>query len=82
MCSSTMTEGGTAVASRGGWCTLAEVSRILGQHPSSIKSMALMGALRFRSVPGARILYSRSDAERLSQGGSSDEHTQLSTSQP
>lgn len=47
------------------WVTLAEVSRITGKHPASVKSIALAGGIRPKVVPGARILYSRSDAERI-----------------
>jgi hypothetical protein len=54
---------------RGDYVTLAEVSRILGRHVSAVKSIALAGAIRTRVHPGARILYSRPDAERLASAG-------------
>jgi hypothetical protein len=47
------------------WITLAEASRITGKHPASVKSIALAGGIRPRVTPGARILYSKSDAERI-----------------
>ena len=51
------------------WVTLAECSRIVRRHVNACKSIALAGAIRTRAVPGARILYSRADAERLAAAG-------------
>jgi hypothetical protein len=47
------------------WVTLAAASRAIGRHVNAVKSIALAGAIRTRIMPGARILYSRTDAERL-----------------
>lgn len=50
------------------WIPLAEVMRITGASPGAVKSMALAGSIRFRSIPGTRTVYSRSDAERIAAG--------------
>jgi hypothetical protein len=60
-----ITKQSSALAAAEEWVTLAEASRIVGKHPASVKSIALAGAIRPRVVPGARILYSRSDAEKI-----------------
>ena len=63
---------GSAIAGDAGrreWITLAEASRILGAHPNAIKSMTIAGGIRSLVRPGARILYSRSDAQRLASAG-------------
>jgi hypothetical protein len=52
---------------RADWITLAEASRLLGRagNPSSVKSIALAGGIRTRSLPGTRTLYLRSDVASL-----------------
>jgi hypothetical protein len=47
------------------WVTLAEACRILGRNANAVKSIALNGSLRYKAIPGARVLYSRHDALRL-----------------
>lgn len=61
------TDSASAPAEAREFVPLAVVQRILGATPNAIKSMALAGSIRYRSVPGARTLYSRADAERISQ---------------
>jgi hypothetical protein len=51
------------------WITLAETSRVIRRHVNAVKSIALAGAIRVRAVPGARIQFSRLDAERLANAG-------------
>jgi hypothetical protein len=65
----TIESGSPSVSSSGSWVSLAEASRLLGRHGGTVKSMALApGGIRTRAVPGARILYNRSDCERLASG--------------
>lgn len=59
--------GAAAPAEAREWVPLATIQRITGATPTAVKSMALAGSIRYRSVPGARTLYSRADAERISQ---------------
>ena len=54
-------------AGDGEWISLAEAARIVGCHPSTVKSAALAGGIRHRAVPGMRTTYSREDAKRLSR---------------
>ena len=61
-----------SVGSSDSWCTLAEASRLLDRHVGTIKSIALAGGIRVRSLPGARTVYCRSDVERLTQEGNPD----------
>lgn len=71
MCT-TATTATTAEAreDRADYTTLAEASRILGLHPSSVKNLALAGSIRTRWIPGDRIRYSLSDAQRLAESDS------------
>jgi hypothetical protein len=45
--------------------SLAEVARILQRTPSAAKSVILATGIRVQNLPGARLLYSRSDTERV-----------------
>lgn len=49
------------------WVPLAVACRILDRSPHTVKSVALSGSIRTSAIPGARILYNRSDCERLAQ---------------
>lgn len=49
----------------GQWISLAEASRILGVHPTSVQRAALAGSIKHRTVPGMRTRYSREDVERI-----------------
>jgi hypothetical protein len=44
---------------------LSVVQRTLQRSRDAIKSIALTGAIRTQSIPGARTLYSAADARRL-----------------
>jgi hypothetical protein len=55
----------TVAVTRSDWITLAEAMRITGLTRDSLKSAALAGSLRFSSILGMRVLYSRSDCERI-----------------
>lgn len=47
------------------WITLAEASRILGVHSSSVMRAALAGSIATRRIAGIRTRYSRADVQRL-----------------
>jgi hypothetical protein len=49
------------------WISLSEAARILGRstNPSAVKSIALAGGIKTRSIPGLRTVYFRPDVERL-----------------
>jgi hypothetical protein len=47
------------------WISLNDAARLLSRHTNGVKSIALAGGIRVRALPGARILYNRTDCERL-----------------
>ena len=49
------------------WVPMATICRILDLSPHAVKSSALAGAIRYRSIPGTRTLYNRADALCLAQ---------------
>ena len=53
--------GAVAPAEAPEWVPMATVCRILDRSPHAVKSIALAGAIRHRSIPGTRTLYNRAD---------------------
>jgi hypothetical protein len=50
------------------WVSLSRAARTLGRSTDIVKSAALAGGIRFRSMPGARTVYNLDDCRRLSEG--------------
>jgi hypothetical protein len=47
------------------WVSLSQAAKILGRSTDIVKSVALTGAIKTRSLPGARTVFSLDDCRKL-----------------